>query len=85
MSPEIGHHIKYDSQGNILEDIPFAITDDQLLLRECTEDSNEYHTLAIQALRNWDSLTLPQKDKVLKFLLQFYLSAGERLGYFTVM
>ena len=81
---ETGYNEVYDSQGNLVESAPFVISDDQLLVRDLTKESNEYHTLALQALRNWGSLTLPQKDKVLKFLLGFYLVAGQQLGYFKI-
>lgn len=59
-------------------------TPDQLLLQVLANEANTYHSLAIQAYRNWDALTLAQKDKVLKYLLGFYLTSAQRLGYFAI-
>lgn len=39
---------------------------------------------ALLALKNWGTLTVAQKDKVLKFLLAFYLVAAQRLFLFKL-
>lgn len=59
-------------------------TPDQLLAAQISLECNSYHTLGLQAYRNYASLTLAQKDQILKFLLGYYLSSGERLGYFAI-
>lgn len=82
--PELGYNEVYDSQGNVVESVPFTISDNQLLVRGLAKEANEYHTLAMQAYRGWGSLTIVQKDKVLQFLLGFYLVAGQQLGYFHI-
>lgn len=82
--PETGYNEVYDRDGNVIESIPFEVSDDQLLARELKQEANSYHILAMQAYRSWGSLTPKQKDRALKFLLGFYLTVGERLGYFVV-
>lgn len=56
----------------------------ELFTEQVEEELNSYHSLALQAYQNWGSLTLAQKDRILQFLLSFYLSAGQRLGYFSL-
>jgi len=82
--PETGHHETYDSQGNVIEDIPFTVTDEQILVRDIRVTSNSYHTRAIQAYNNWGNLTLAQKDTILKEILGFCIAVGEDLTYFKV-
>lgn len=59
-------------------------TPEEILLRELAEEANSYHTLAILAYNNYASLTVAQKDQVLKFLLGYYLTSAQRLGYFVI-
>jgi len=82
--PETGYNETFDSQGNVIESTPFEISDNQLQLRALDKECNAYHVLARQALANWDTLTLSQKDKVLKFLLGYYLSSAHQLHYYQV-
>lgn len=63
----------YDQQGNIIEEITAEISDEQLYQKELEREFNEAHTKAIQALKNWDSLTLQQKDAILKNLTKWAL------------
>lgn len=59
-------------------------TPGQQLTAALNVECNGYHTLAVQAYNNWDSLTVAQKDRVLKFILGYYLSSGQRQGYFVL-
>lgn len=56
----------------------------QILTEQLDQIHNDGHVLALQAYNNWASLTLGQKDTVLKFLLGYYLSSAQRLGYFRL-
>ena len=73
----------YDSQGNLVSSQLYIVSDEQLLDEQLNRELNENHLLALQAYQNWSSLTPPQKDKILKLLLGFYLSAGRKLNYFN--
>ena len=80
---EIRYVKTYDSQGNLVDSQPYEVSDQQLLEEQLSRELNENHLLALQAYQNWSSLTPPQKDKILKLLLGFYLSAGRKLNYFN--
>ena len=81
---EIGKNQTWDSQGNLISEEEYLISDDKLLVQELDKQSNDIHPLAIQAYKNWDSLTPPQKDKILKHLLGYYISSAQKLGYFKI-
>lgn len=82
--PEIGYHETFDKDGNVIESIPFEVSDDELLMRELEKEANDYHNKALQAFKNWDKLTTQEKSKIVKFLLGFYLVAGQSLGLFNI-
>lgn len=81
---EIGYNETTDGQGNIIESIPFEISDDELLLRELATQVNIWHHQDISAYGHWDSLELKEKAKILKELLGATLSILERLEYFAL-
>lgn len=82
--PETRYIKEFDNQGNLINQIPYEVSDEQLLIEQLGAESNSYHTLAVQAYNGWASLTAAQKDKILKFLLGYYLASGQKLGYFRV-
>ena len=70
--------------NNIIEQITAEISDEQLLFEALSQNGNDYHIKGIQAYNNWASLTVAQKDVVLKEMLGSMLSVLERLGYFRI-
>lgn len=46
------------------------VSDEQLYEEQLAKEMNDKHEQAILALKNWDSLTLAQKDIILKNLLK---------------
>jgi hypothetical protein len=66
--------------GAIVEaHVPGQLTDEELYQAQLKVDMNEIHDTAILALVNWDSLTLAQKDIVLKNILKWALWKDGRL------
>ena len=63
----------YDGQGNLIETITAEISDEQLYQEQLTLEFNDVHEKAILALKNWNSLTLAQKDTILKNLVKWAL------------
>ena len=61
---------------------PPLLTPLQEVLGKFTEDCNAAHMTVFQAIKNWDQLTLAQKDQLLRFLAKFYIVVGARLGIF---
>lgn len=59
--------------------LPAPPTDEELYQDELASEFNEVHEKAILALKNWDSLTLAQKDTILKNLLKWALWKDGRL------
>lgn len=53
--------------------------DEQAYQEQLEEEFNSIHEQAILALKNWDSLTLAQKDTILKNLLKWALYREGRL------
>lgn len=71
--PETRHKIKYDRQGNIIEQTPYEVSDEQLYFEQQEQDNNEAHIPMLQAFRNFDSLTAAQVRQLVKALLRDYL------------
>lgn len=63
----------------VFTDTPTPPTDEQLYQEQLTQEFNDKHTTAIQALNNWDSLTVSQKDTLLKNILKWALWKDGRL------
>ena len=59
--------------NNIIEQVTAEISDEQLYQEQLAEEFNNVHTQAILALKNWGSLTLAQKDTILKNLVKWAL------------
>ena len=59
--------------------VPGQLTPAELYQEQLAVDMNEIHDKAILALKNWDSLTLDQKDTVLKGLVKWALWKDGRL------
>ena len=66
--PETRYIEEYDGKGNLVNKIPYEISDEQL-----EREFNDVHTQAILALNNWSSLTAKQKDTILKNLVKWAL------------
>jgi hypothetical protein len=52
---------------------PIPKTDEELYQGQLAQEFNDIHEKAILALQNWGSLTLAQKDTILKNLLKWAL------------
>ncbi len=78
------HGLTYDEATGTLTANPYQPTPEQLLFAQLDAGCNEQHTKGILAYNNWGSLTLAQKDTVLKGLLGCMLSVLKRLGYFAI-
>lgn len=63
----------FDIDGNELEPTHIPISDEELYQEQLTQEFNDIHEKAILALNNWGSLTLAQKDAILKNLLRYAL------------
>jgi hypothetical protein len=70
---------EYDNQGNVINRVPYQVSDEQLYQEQLEHEFNEVHTAAIAAYKNWDSLTLAQKDTILKNLVKYALWKEGRL------
>ena len=77
-------YIREYTNGVLTAEIPYTVSDNELLLEQLAKETNESHTLVIQAINHWGSLTLAQKDQLLKLLAKFYIVAGVRLGLFRM-
>ena len=71
--PETRYNERYDEKGNLIERIPYEVTDEELYQEQLAEGFNSVHTQAILALKNWSSLTLAQKDTILKNMVKWAL------------
>ena len=58
---------------------PIPPTDEELYQLQLVEEMNDVHEQAILALKNWASLTLAQKDTILKGLVKWALWKDEWL------
>mgnify|MGYP001579038474 CR=1 FL=1 len=71
--PETRYNQVFDSQGNPIESIPFEVSDEQLYQEQLAKEMNAAHEQAILAFKNWGSLTLVQKDTILKNMVKWAL------------
>ena len=81
---EKGKNQVFDRNGNIVEEEEFEISDDEILVRELAEECNAKHTQMMANYRNWDNLNEQEKREIIKFLIGFYLVAGEKLSLFDI-
>lgn len=66
--------------GSIVEaHVPGQLLPEELYQEQLAVDMNEIHDTAILAYKNWDSLTLAQKDTILKGLVKWALWKDGRL------
>ena len=79
--PETRYIRNFDVDGNELEPTPYEVSEEQLYQEQLGREFNDVHTQAILALKNWSSLTLAQKDTILKNLLRWALWKDEWLHY----
>lgn len=56
-----------------IDDSPIGPTPEELYQKELVLEFNDIHTQAILAYKNWASLTLAQKDTILKNLVKWAL------------
>lgn len=63
----------FDIDGNELEPTYIEISDEEVAFDQLENESNEAHIPLLRAYRNYDSLTVAQKDQILKALLRHYL------------
>ncbi len=70
--PETRYYREY-TDGVLTLEIPVIISDEQLYQEQLAEEMNSVHDQAILAYKNWGSLTLAQKDDVLKALVKWAL------------
>ncbi len=68
--PEIKFIHAYDTQGNLIEKIPYEVSDEQLYQEQLAEEFNSTHELLIASLKNWDNLKPKGKDDLLKHLVK---------------
>lgn len=66
-------HRHFDIDGNELEPTYIKISDEELYQEQLATEMNDVHEKAILALKHWGSLTLAQKDTILKNLLKWTL------------
>lgn len=59
--------------NNVAEQITAVISDEQLYQEQLAAEFNDAHEQAILALKNWSSLTVAQKDAILKNLVKWAL------------
>lgn len=62
-----------EPHGTLTFDEPRPPTDEELYQEQLAGEMNAAHEQAILALKNWGSLTLAQKDTVLKGLVKWAL------------
>ena len=70
--PETRYVEEY-KDGVLVNKIPYEVSDEQLYQEQLAKEMNEVHEKAILALKNWGSLTLAQKDAILKGLVKWAL------------
>ena len=71
--PKTRYTEEYDGKGNLVNKIPYEVSDGELYQEQLEAESNDVHEKAILALKNWGSLTLAQKDTILKNLIKWAL------------
>jgi len=70
--PETRYIEEYEN-GELINRIPYEVSDEELYQEQLAEEFNAVHEQAILALKNWGSLTLAQKDTILKNLIKWAL------------
>jgi len=68
-----------EPHGTLTFTDPIPPTDEELYQRQLEAEMNDVHQRAILAYKNWGSLTLAQKDTILKNLLKWALWKDGRL------
>ena len=71
--PKTRYTEEYDGKGNLVNKIPYEVSDEQLYQEQLDKEFNDAHKSAILALKNWSRLTLAQKDTILKNLIKWVL------------
>ena len=71
--PETRYVDVYDSQGNLIAQEPYEVSDEQLHDEQLTAQSNDRLHQALLALEHWATLTPAQKDLILKNLVLYVL------------
>ena len=66
-------YVKVYEDGVLVAEEPYEVSDEQVYEEQLAHEFNEVHETAILALKNWDSLTLAQKDTILKHLIKWAL------------
>ena len=69
----IGGYDPSKPNNNIVEQKLAVISDEQFYQEQLAEEMNAVHEQAIAAYKNWGSLTLAQKDAILKNLVRWAL------------
>ncbi len=82
--PETRYIEEFDSQGNVINRIPYEVSDEQLLLERLEKECNEFHKIALDNIVDFDKLKPKEKDELLLMLAKFYIVAGVRLGLFVL-
>lgn len=67
------------TDGVLVNRVPYEVSDEELYQEALAQEFNDVHEVAIQALQNWGSLTMAQKDTVLKHLVKWALWKDDRL------
>ena len=74
--PEIRYIDEYDNQGNVINRIPYEVSDEELYQEQLRKEMNDIHEKAILAYKNWGALDKTQKDTILKGLVKWALWQG---------
>ena len=81
--PETRYVDEY-TDGVLSNRIPYEVSDEELYQESLAQEFNDVHEQAILALKHWDSLTISQKDTILRNLLKWALWKDERLHVGTL-
>lgn len=71
--PETRVYENVYQDGELIESLSTEVSDEQLYQESLTQEFNDIHVAAINAYKNWGSLTMAQKDTILKNLVKFEL------------
>lgn len=63
----------YDSQGKLIAQEPYTVPDSDLVQEALRQHFNDIHVTALAWYTDWDSVTLQQKDRIIKELLGYVL------------
>ena len=77
MTPVTRYIEEYDRQGNVINRIPYEVSDEQLYFEGLEKEENDAHAPLLQAYRHFDTLTAAQVKQVVKALLRSYLVSQE--------